>query len=476
MKTADPYKVKIELTDEQKEIALKKGIYVTFPLSSAAKITNNRIYTEKGHKAGVSTWTSPYKKPVLVHHDTYSDPIGRFQSSRYVSLEDQARTFFKDEADFTAFKTEVRSGDAKRVKKAFKDWKAITTRKDWPGLGRVEVKVKITDKDAIQKFLDERYLTFSAGQGTDSYSCGECGLDWMAGKACDHYLGDSDEDGFPILFVTGNMKGREGSVVNDPANKDSFVHLIELADSEANVRTDAFDSEYELLDSQIEFDEDPVSVVSDVSEEVTKPVVAVVVDEVKPVAEIQLDWYVLDLALTAAVGNAKVNDEVKEKYNDEIFLGTEKRFPLGTIAYCDAAREILTKANIPSHQKDSLIAKIDARSKSLVADQLQNLKTDYANALALVAEYKTEIDNLKQMLDSRTQSENNIPKIENPSVTHSNLSATTLGKFEKSVIDEFRSLKKTKGKAVADLFLRTKKARGHLSRDFNIDPYIQENE
>jgi hypothetical protein len=103
--------------------------------------------------------------------------------------------------------------------------------KDWPGLGQVVGKLKIVDQDAIEKFLDERYMHFSAGQSTDAFICMTCGAKWHDGDHCDHPFGGKDEEGNPVYYLCGNMSGRELSIVNDPANDTSFVLGMQFQDS-----------------------------------------------------------------------------------------------------------------------------------------------------------------------------------------------------------------------------------------------------
>ena len=53
---------------------------------AALKTSNKGFYLPERMRAGTPTFLSPYKKPVLTHHDDFKDPIGRVVSARYVDL------------------------------------------------------------------------------------------------------------------------------------------------------------------------------------------------------------------------------------------------------------------------------------------------------------------------------------------------------------------------------------------------------
>ena len=105
----------------------------------------------------------------------------------------------------------------------------LLTSKDWPGLGRMRVQARITDEKAIEKFLDGRYITFSAGSTTDRHVCSICQNDWAKGDICEHRHGKI-YDGELCVFITGTFEVLEGSVVNMPADDLSQVLTMEFSD------------------------------------------------------------------------------------------------------------------------------------------------------------------------------------------------------------------------------------------------------
>ena len=245
MKMTDIYNIRpkqdiIDMTSAQKHQLLdaatstldgnKKGLIITFDLSSSFRRTNNRIYSAAGQRAGISSWTKPYPKPILVQHNRNSDPIGRIISVEWVSNDQQAMRFFESMNDFMQFKRIADTGSPQKIYKAMLKYNLFTN-DAWPGLGKLVAKARISDSDAIEKFLDGRYLTFSAGSHTDKYCCGICGSDWAAGDICEHPPGSISDEGLPAIYFTGKFEGDEASVVTIPGNGLMQLVSMEFGDS-----------------------------------------------------------------------------------------------------------------------------------------------------------------------------------------------------------------------------------------------------
>ncbi len=216
-----------------------RGLEVTFNLSSSARRINNRIYTPKGQRDNIRSWTEPYAKPIIRNHDKNEDPIGRFKSVQWYSLEQDAIRHFRHIADYTKFMNDMDSDDPRRIYKALKRHSLLTDTR-WRGTGELLATALIVDETAIEKFLDGRYLTFSAGSHTDRYVCGICGSDWAQGDVCEHRPGMITDSGDIGVFVTGAFYGDEASVLTMPANSYSSVRSMQMTDSMevANVATE----------------------------------------------------------------------------------------------------------------------------------------------------------------------------------------------------------------------------------------------
>ena len=217
----------------------KKGLFITYDLSHSGRRINNRIYGTKGQQNGTLSVMKPYPKPILQHHDKTKDPIGRFVSAEWEDLSQEAMKFFSNVNDFMEVKAAYDSDDPEAIYSVMKKYNLLTN-KNWPGMGRIRVKAQITDKEAIEKFLDGRYITFSAGSTTDRHVCSICNSDWAKSDFCEHRHGKI-YDGEVCVFVTGDFNVLEGSVVNMPADDLSQLQSMEFIQ-------DALDIEIENTD------------------------------------------------------------------------------------------------------------------------------------------------------------------------------------------------------------------------------------
>lgn len=262
----------------------KRSLLVDLEVSSSGKVTNGRIYPPKGHRINLDTWTKPYAKPVLIYHDDHKDPIGRFVSIQWIDTEKEALAFLG--GDISALADVKRAYDNPNPQETYKVLKKNgALDKKWPGLGKLIGKVRITDQDAIDKLLDGRYQTWSAGQGTDAFVCMNCGSEWHKGDMCDHRLGGVDEDGNPVVFMCGNMSGQEVSVVNNPANDSSITLKMEFEDSSKEAMTVSMlvkDSteESEVVNIQVDFEPETI-MIKDLQTLELKTVLEILSDEAK---------------------------------------------------------------------------------------------------------------------------------------------------------------------------------------------------
>ena len=217
----------------------KKGLFITYDLSHSGRRINNRIYSTKGQQNGTLSVMKPYPKPILQHHDKTKDPIGRFVSAEWEDLSQEAMKFFSNINDFMEVKAAYDSDNPEAIYSAMKKYNLLTN-KNWPGMGRIRVKAQITDKEAIEKFLDGRYITFSAGSTTDRHVCSICNNDWAKGDFCEHQHGKI-YDGEVCVFVTGDFNVLEGSVVNMPADDLSQLQSMEFIQDALDIKIENTD-------------------------------------------------------------------------------------------------------------------------------------------------------------------------------------------------------------------------------------------
>ena len=200
---------------------------------------NMRFYRPDRMQSGAHTWTPEpgfARLPVLRHHDSDQDPIGRVHGSRYVD----------DSYQFTNLGVrKLLFYDGQKAAKKFSlyesvDWVVdhLVARPQYHGLGHIDLDLNIQDPKAIQKIQDGRYITVSVGFRTDSAICSVCHTDWAVDEQCDHALG-AMVDGRRMFLIAGNLKYRECSFVNFPADpwgqiKTGSDALKTLADSLEN--------------------------------------------------------------------------------------------------------------------------------------------------------------------------------------------------------------------------------------------------
>lgn len=231
-KSGDQLKIKdAYLADNHKVLRIQVAA------THAGLITRNYgFYLPAKMKDSIPSWTTPYKKPIQVHHRDTDDPIGRVVAARYVDTFDNFTSAFKDSLS----KGKLTIQDFQRMDPVLNpnfymqdslhvvdELLALGILQDpnYSGLGYTELTADITDPEAIQKFLDGRYLTGSVGTATNQAICSikDCRRDWAGEEGpCDHRPGKM-YDGIPMFIVAGSLKNEEWSVVNGPADPYSKV-------------------------------------------------------------------------------------------------------------------------------------------------------------------------------------------------------------------------------------------------------------
>lgn len=228
-------KDKVKLIDSIGGSAGAKALIVDLDFSHTGRRINRRVYSKAGHMNVPNDLTRPYPKPItLDHEDGVKNIIGRIVAADYVDMMSEARSYFRkrrlSEAGLNQIHDSLASLDFEKAADAFHRTKILQD-KNWKGIGRVAAKARITDGDAIVKFFDQRYLTFSAEQDSDAYVCSICLSDWYKDGMCDHSPG-AVIDGKLAFMMTGNMVGMGSSVVTHPADPDSLVTGLSLSDSD----------------------------------------------------------------------------------------------------------------------------------------------------------------------------------------------------------------------------------------------------
>ncbi|RMG69765.1 MAG: hypothetical protein D6710_08240 [Nitrospirae bacterium] len=198
-----------ELLQDSVSAGKSPSLKLTVDATHSGRLTNMRVYPGAAVRRSAKTFLEPYKKPVLRNHDFSTDPIGRVENAKFIKLKD-------GEAFLNDFKKPDRG----------------------PGSGFIRLDLSILDSDAIEKFLDGRYQTFSTTQVFKNAFCSVCGQDvseemtpfgllheHIPGKVYD--VGEGKRKKKVLAYmITGDLAYKEVSVVNIPA--DEYTKVVGL--------------------------------------------------------------------------------------------------------------------------------------------------------------------------------------------------------------------------------------------------------
>lgn len=239
--TVSPLDISEEVRDyyAQPEHMQSTPLRCRIAATHSGKITrNNGFYLPERMRAGTSTFTAQYAKPIQVHHDAKRDPIGRVVAANYIDLTSMVRDAAKlsnlrdacaDLSLLDAFvlgKMSHEDAVAFACEYLIQDF-SVSTDPDYEGLGYVELLADITDPDAKVKILDKRYLTGSTGASTDSATCSVCKTNWAADGKCTHKPGKVYDETKCVL-IAGGLTYDEYSFVNKPADRHSGVIEVNI--------------------------------------------------------------------------------------------------------------------------------------------------------------------------------------------------------------------------------------------------------
>lgn len=190
------------------------GLYVVVEAIHAGMTKNFTFYPAEKLESSVHTWVTPYPKPVIKNHDVDTEPLGRV-----------VEAVFKPSA----------------LK---------------PSTHTIQLKLHITDPDAIQKILDGRYLTLSIGGSTNEARCSICNKNIVEEGWCGHLRGRK-YDGKEAYWIIGDMEFEEISFVNVPADENARIVSIDIPDASPEGRQEAVENQQtpqssaDLIDSEL---------------------------------------------------------------------------------------------------------------------------------------------------------------------------------------------------------------------------------
>lgn len=180
------------VNDAIKDVQSNNGeiiaIDVTLESTHNGLNSNNYVYNSQDLEDAAHTWMTPFKKPLLKNHNMSSEPLGRIVDAYYGKSD-------------------------------------IVVDKD-----TINTVFRVTDKEAMVKFLDKRYSTVSIGASAGNVRCNICGKDILKDgvfKFCGHWRGEQ-YNGQKATWTAGMFDYKECSIVNNPADKYAQVKKISV--------------------------------------------------------------------------------------------------------------------------------------------------------------------------------------------------------------------------------------------------------
>lgn len=162
------------------------AIDVDTEATHSGKNHNYCVYYEDSMEKDAESFMNPFHKPMLKNHDSYSEPLGRVIQAYHGPSE----------------LTDERSA--------------------------IHLKIRVTDSDAIPKFIDKRYGTVSIGGSMGTVTCNICGKTILKdGKFhfCGHWRGETYKDQV-CYWGARDIEYHEVSVVNNPA--DDYAQIMKV--------------------------------------------------------------------------------------------------------------------------------------------------------------------------------------------------------------------------------------------------------
>lgn len=371
-------KDKVKLVDSIAASAGARALNVDFVVSHTGKRINRRIYNVRAHKNVANDLNNQEnQKPITKDHEwTVDSIIGRFTRAAYEPLVDEAQNFFRKRRlspnKFTDLMQSLETLDFEKMANVFHTTKILEDR-GWKGVGRITASARITDPESIVKFLDKRYMNFSAEQLTDKYVCSICLNDWKSAGPCEHEPGQV-YDGKTAIIFCGDMSGQASSVVMSPADEGSIVTSLSL--------TDADGDPYEEMNKLGIFDQ----FISDSQVGINEQSLQAALDEClaqEPIKH-EIDWSLLS-TLEDSIITEKILPIIKPKFIDPI---------LASVTEKDAT---IAELNGKLTDRDTSIALKDVEmNKIKLADELayRHLNNKFQAMVAINSDSQTQLNNI----------------------------------------------------------------------------------
>lgn len=413
----------LKLAEKLRDSNSAKSLAVPVRATTAGFINGNRrFYRPDRMQEGTGTWLPQAPRsarPVLVGHKEDGDTVGRVVKAKYIDESYKYKVEFPQVRDSVFY-----SSDTKKKVDLFKsvDWivENLVPRKDYAGLGYIELGLNITNPGAIEKVDRSEYLTVSVGFSTDSAICSICHTDWAIEDRCDHELGEK-VDGKPTFLIVGGMDYDEVSFVNFPADpfasvlakdclQDNLKRLFflglpvgrqqQIADGLSLKYTDSLSADIRIEEPPMRrkknaadsADNEVTTNAGDLSEEEINAAVLEAssgcgCDEEAPKLEDFdeadreffadpdkiYDELVVEMTAAVAAGeltdseakDAKLSSEKRKSLKGSTFCGPNRSFPVPDCAHVTAARRLIGRAKVGESTKSKILSCVSKKAQSL---------------------------------------------------------------------------------------------------------------
>ena len=192
-----------------------------------------------------------------------------------------------------------------------------------------------------------------------------------------------------------------------------------------------------------------------------------------------LDWYLLDSALSFELGDKALTAEQRKELPDSAFCGPERSFPVNDCVHATAARRLIGRAKLSDSEKAKILVCVNNKAKDMSCDKTAEDKLE-----DLASRLEAEIQGLKEKLNSLSDSKEEdiverkeLKIVENPSVGTSDQSSPTdnniikeLGSYEQKIIKEYNDILNDKGEIAAESFFNRKSR--YLAKGFHPNKFI----
>lgn len=491
-----------------------RKLQIDFDFSHGGKLINRRIYSTKGQKRVAQTLV---EKPLNIdHNDSAMSIIGRISKANVVSLAAEAKAFAAkariNEDKINDLIYGMENLDYEKIATILTKEKLLRL-SGWKGVSKITATAVVSDEEAIKRFLDKRFLNFSAEQLPAARVCSVCLKDSINGEGCEHWPGET-YDGKLCFTIAGDMRGMGAAVVMHPGDTDSILTAMTFVDRDegeysqplivdANVSViggedmdkDNDKKVFPLSDGQEPAQEENVStdsIVKELEDMDKAPATEPVVSATAALAdELNEKIAALDAAVAKEREALAAKDQELTLKNQELVLKSEelaakdKQLEDKDKQLADLDTQL--KATI-SKTEDSIKVFRDNHSRVLklgetLRNKEQNILDSMKEVLAslnaepasdslegVLAALKTiDLKKIKNFMDSGLQREN-VKPVESPVIDHNDNSpkTPTYTDYEAKQVALYKDKLAREGKASADAFLRNVKKNGWLPKNFEI--------